>query len=108
MSVSRPSGKTEIQTLDPRDGRALRELMSAVAIDEDAGKWTVYNAEGHEYPMDVCEGVCSCEDFTHGHNHCKHLRRVEYIVGDREVPEWVNPDEIERNLRDRLDSEGHL
>jgi len=95
-----------LETLDARDARALTEPLHAfddIGWAADApGLWVVYAADGAEYRVDVTAGRCTCDDAFYRDAHCKHLRCVEFLTGAREVPAWVDPDDLHGWLREQL------
>ncbi len=100
--------KTDEQTLDPRDVRALTEELTVLEhIGHVRGAdemYLVVSASGKEYTVDVVEGACTCPDFEHNlplerpdgttRHTCKHLAAVTYTTGLRPIPAWVDPEAI--------------
>lgn len=93
MSTTRP---TPGETLDARDAAALTECMSVL---EDVGRargaaglYEVIGQHGQAYLVDVATGACECGDSFYRAliDGCKHVRRVEYATGVREIPAWVD------------------
>lgn len=80
---------SELQTLDARDVRALEEEITVMQhVGEARGDndlFLVVSASGSEYLVDVRAGTCTCPDFVHNGNHCKHARRVTMETGMRPV-----------------------
>jgi len=92
--------------LEPRDVLALTQYLTvlddlpSVAGDED--RYVVVSESGGEYLVDLQAGTCTCPDFRFRGNRCKHIRRVEFATGEREIPsgiDGIDPD-IGRQLHD--------
>jgi hypothetical protein len=88
-----------------RDVRALTEPMLVVADHPDA--WgdheaVVYNAD-REYLVNVDIGYCDCPDVQYRRTRCKHLRRADFALGRRDVPDWVEVDALDDPLRKRVE-----
>lgn len=97
-----------IDKIETRDVRALTECMSVLghvgrARDAD-GLYLVVSESGSEYLVDVLGGACECPDHEHREAHCKHLRAAEFASGRREIPEWVDREEINNSLGDHIDA----
>jgi hypothetical protein len=94
-----------IEQLAHRDVRALTEYMtilSDVGMSADAaGLYTVVSKSGRSYTVDIETGACECNDsfYHHPAGGCKHLRRVEFATGRRSIPEWVDEDAIDDQLK---------
>lgn len=74
--------------LDDRDWRALTERMTVFAAAP--GIFDVVG-EGSTYRLDLDDGRCECPDSLHRDVECKHVRRVRFVIGAREVPEGIEP-----------------
>ena len=106
MSSAHQSSRS-IQTLDDRDARALTEMLHAFddvgwAADAD-GLWLVYSADGTEHHVDLDTGACDCDDAFYRDTRCKHIRLVEFLAGERDVPAWVDRSRMHDWLRAQLD-----
>jgi hypothetical protein len=79
--------------LEEREFRAAVEGLATAEIAPDY--FHVYNASGEEYAVDRRLGACTCPDVRYRNATCKHIRRVEMVVGDRALPpipeELVDP-----------------
>lgn len=90
--------------LAPRSVKALTEYLYAFddhGWAKDApGCWLVYAEDGTEYRVDTDTGGCSCDDafYRQPDGGCKHLRRVEFIIGERAIPAWVNHNHVDSYL----------
>lgn len=80
--------------LSEREFRAAVEQLATAEIAPDY--FHVYNARGEKYAVDRRLGACTCPDVRYRNTTCKHIRRVEMVVGDRALPA------IERDLVDSL------
>lgn len=90
-----------VQQLDERDARALTEYLYAFddlgwAADAD-GCWLVYAEGGGEHRVDVETGACDCDDafYRDPVGGCKHVRRIEFVTGEREIPAWADRSRID-------------
>jgi hypothetical protein len=101
--------------LDARTERALTEVL-AVCPDIDQARGApglfvvVGENAGGEYLVDEREGACTCPDAEYRNpvGGCKHVRRVEFWTGARELPDAVDVDYLEADLREHLRDEGRL
>ncbi|MFW5896342.1 MAG: SWIM zinc finger family protein [archaeon] len=92
--------------LDPRDVLALTQYLTVLddlpPVADDDDRYVVVSQSGAEYLVDLGEGTCTCPDFRYRGGRCKHIRRVEFATGVREIPRWidsVDPD-LGRHLHD--------
>lgn len=93
-------------TLEERDVLALTQYLTvlddlpSVAGKED--RYVVVSESGAAYLVDLRAGTCTCPDYRFRGNRCKHIRRVEFATGEREIPpgiDGIDPD-IGRHLHD--------
>lgn len=90
--------------LAQRDVAALTEAM---VVDEyDPQLWNddevrVHSGETSAYVVNVAVGSCECKDHYYGHK-CKHIRRAEFALGLRAIPDWVRHDRLDPTLRRRI------
>ena len=91
-------------TLDRRDTAALTEYMTVL---DDVGRarhapflYSVTSQSGREYLVDVTTGACECDDafYRQPDGGCKHLRRVQFATGRRDIPEWADRSRIDPDL----------
>lgn len=91
--------------LAKRDVRALTEAM---VVDEyDLDLWNedevrVYSGENSEYVVNAKLGHCECTDHAVRGVSCKHIRRAQFALGLRAIPEWVRFDRMDPTLRRRV------
>lgn len=78
MSVKNINSDKSTAT-DDRIERALTEFMAVQR--EAAGFYTVRTNSGGEYAVDLTENRCTCPDFRHRRQFCKHLFRVVFETG---------------------------
>lgn len=78
MSVEHVSSEKSTAT-DDRIDRAMTELMAVER--QAAGVYTVRTSSGGEYIVNVAENRCTCPDFEHRDDFCKHLFRVAFEAG---------------------------
>lgn len=88
--------------LDDRDVQALTEYLTVLEdlprVDGADDLYVVVSQSGKEYLVDAREGACSCPDHRYREVRCKHLRRVAFATGARELPQWVDTDAIDPDL----------
>jgi len=88
--------------LDGRDVAALTEPMD-VYVDDPVttdDQVAVYN-HGQRYIVTPHVPVCDCPDMLHRRpaRGCKHIRRVEYQLGERAIPAGVDETALDGGLR---------
>jgi predicted nucleic acid-binding Zn finger protein len=86
--------------LEPRDVRALTEVMSVLPEGGDVYTVVGENAGG-EYTVDLRAGRCTCPDAQYrleDGEQCKHVRRAAYATGERPIPAWIDADAIDDHL----------
>lgn len=95
--------------LDRRDVLALTQYLTVLdnlpPVDDYEDRYVVVSESGAEYLVDLREGTCTCPDYRYRGGRCKHVRRVEFATGAREIPRWVDgvdPD-LGRHLHDPAD-----
>jgi len=98
MSATTPGIRTTDATPDirqaarltDRDIRALREYITIFA--EAPGMFTAYG-EGSTYTVDLLTETCECKDseYRDPEGGCKHIRRVRFVTGARDIPACLNP-----------------
>jgi len=90
MAIATTAGETEV---DDRDRRAASEAMTVVGFGP--AMFEVYTA-GDCYRVDVRDGRCTCDDYRYREPEkgCKHIRRVHFAVGARDVPAGVDVDPV--------------
>ncbi|WP_224335649.1 SWIM zinc finger family protein [Haloprofundus halobius] len=82
-------------TVDERDVRALTETMFVEREAPDF--YRVRTQAGREYVVDTREPACTCPDFQYRDVRCKHVRRVQFEVGERD------PDSVVDDVHTALD-----
>lgn len=91
-SPEEPHGATQPAGLDERDRRALTEYLTVlenIGRAKDApGLYLVVSHSGREYLLDMVTGACECADsaYRRPDGGCKHVRRVSFEIGQRQVP----------------------
>lgn len=95
---------TEVEgtDLEPRDARALTEYMTA--LPEGGDVYTVVGENGGTYSVDARAGRCTCPDAEYRDARCKHQRRVAFATGERTIPAWVDPDDVDAQLGEHTDA----
>jgi hypothetical protein len=107
MSTNTHSADESID-LDDRDARALTEyltVLSDIGRAKDAEDlYLVVSQSGREYLVDAREEACECADARHRNpeNGCKHVRRVAFATGEREIPTWVDGDDVDPQLGEHV------
>lgn len=85
------------------DYRALTEYLT-VLNDGDArargarGLYTVTSESGSQYLVDTGLPACECPDFQYRGRICKHIRRVMFATGRREIPAWIEDRDVDDQL----------
>jgi hypothetical protein len=105
MNAKNPTEKNSggIAQLDERDIRALTEYMTVIE-GEGPGLYSVTTESGSEYTVDVRHESCMCPDARHRDVVCKHIRRVQYAIGRRDIPDWADTDAIDPRLGEHVDN----
>jgi hypothetical protein len=104
---------TQLESIDTRDARALTQYLTVL---DDVGRvrhapelYLVVSESGSEYLVDTRgEGACECADHRHRGARCKHLRRVAFATGEREIPPWVDTDALDEQLAEHVDATPQL
>ncbi|KDE58532.1 hypothetical protein EL22_04120 [Halostagnicola sp. A56] len=94
MSVA----KSVQDDVDERDRRAASEAM--VVVPNGPGLYKVHSGEKSIYTVDLVGGACECADSRYRDSICKHTRRVEMAIGEREIPAGVRVDPTLRLRRE--------
>lgn len=89
MAQAAPQGSSEV---DDRTHRALTECMTV--LEDGPDLYTVVSESGSEYNVDAREKRCTCPDHKHREAICKHIRRVAYATGEKEVPNITGIDPL--------------
>lgn len=110
MSVATDGSSQPLSDLESRSVSALLEYLYAFddhgwAADAD-GLWLVYAEDGTQYRVDVETGACNCDDawYRQPDGGCKHVRRVEFLIGEREIPSWVDRRKVDSWLLNERDA----
>lgn len=109
MSTETPDAEKSIDDLDDRDVRALTERMTVVPdVGQARGAedlFVVVSHTGEQYLIDTRLDSCECPDYEYRSpdEGCKHLRRARYVRGERRVPTWVDPTEIDECIGAAVD-----
>jgi hypothetical protein len=103
---------TENREFGDRDVRALTEALTALdSIGDVRGADEMYHVVSHsgtQYTVDARSGACSCPDAEYNlapDERCKHALRVAYATGEKAIPAWVDPTDIDDQLGQHVD--GH-
>lgn len=85
------------------DARALTEYMTVLEDGDDRargapGLYTVTTQSGSQYLVDTVLPACECPDFEYRGRACKHIRRVMFATGRRELPEWIDDRKVDPQL----------
>jgi|APHM01.1.fsa_nt_gi hypothetical protein len=104
--VDAPSAETgdepPVRDLSAREARALSEHIVvlpprlAPRYDAQSGLFSVTGENGSTYTVDPLLGSCTCPDARHHDpdGGCKHVARVEFELGEREVPDYVDEADV--------------
>ena len=100
MSTTR--SMSDAAQLDQHDVRALTQYLTVLEdlprVDGADDLYVVVSESGSSYLVDAREGACECADHRYRDVECKHIRRVAFATGRREIPEWVDEDAIDPDL----------
>lgn len=106
MAVVQPT-----QQLEDVEVRALTEKMTVLDDVGDArdapGLYVVVSSSGASYLVDHQEARCECPSQFYRGGECKHLARVAYALGDRDIPEWVQEDRVDDQLGQHVTGGDH-
>ncbi|MBX0297202.1 hypothetical protein [Haloarcula nitratireducens] len=96
--------------VDDRTVAALTEVMSVLdsvgRVRNAPGLYLVVSSSGSEYLVDMAEGRCECPDDSHRPSvTCTHRRRVEFVIGERPIPEWANQDALDDQFGLHVDAD---
>jgi len=103
---------TDVDVLDRRDADALTRAMTVL---DDVGRargarglYVVVSDSGRSYLVNADSGACNCDDafYRNPGGGCVHYRRVQYALGEREIPEWANRDRVDPQLGQQIDGGG--
>ena len=86
-------------SLHDLDVKALTTPMTAFEVG--SGMYNVQHTTEHTVAEVNGEFVCDCRGFQFGHC-CYHVRRLQFELGLREIPEWVNESAIDEMFREFL------
>jgi predicted nucleic acid-binding Zn finger protein len=114
--MSSTADADDVDPLDQRDADALTQVMTVLddadAVDDELPLvrgvddiFLVVHVD--EYVVDLRTQTCTCDDFFFRPSveACKHIRRVEYAIGEREIPTWVDPSAIDDGLGDHVSTD---
>jgi hypothetical protein len=99
-----------IEQIEKSDARALTEALTVRPAD-GAGLYQVDSgSEGgpDSYQVDARDGACMCPDARHRDRRCKHIRRVAYATGGKEIPAWARREKIDSGLGEHVDGTPRL
>lgn len=84
--MSTKTSETE-ERIDERTRRAAVESMTIVTVGD--GEYKVYSGVKNAYVVNLVRETCDCpdEEYNHPADECKHRRRVEMEIGQREIPD---------------------
>lgn len=106
MAGISPSGDGKV--LDELDARALSQYLTVL---DDIGRvrgapnlYLVVSQSGSEYLVDARGGACECPDHEYRDRICKHIRRVEFATGRRDVPDFIDDAAVDEQLGLHVDS----
>jgi len=68
--------------------------------------YLVVSESGSEYLVDMRLPACECADHQYRDRKCKHIRRVEFATGERELPAWADQAAVDEQLGEHIDGGG--
>lgn len=102
MSIQHSNARSDSSgDADARDVRAATEYMYVVPFGP--AMYEVYSEAGEAYRVDLRLGGCTCPDAQYRGEDvtCKHERRVLMALGEREIPDCVGREDVDRLLAER-------
>lgn len=112
MTTYETSGQESSGTddVEPRTRRAVTEYISILedgpGVDGADGLYLAVSHSGESYVLDHRTGACECPDAEYNLSpgeKCKHQRRLEVILGDREIPDAIDADDVDPQLGEHID-----
>ena len=106
------AGAATPSPLTKREARALTERLfvttNAPEVEGADEMFVVYNEAGGRYTVDLRTTSCQCRDHQYRcasveGMHCKHVHRVLFRTGAKQVPEWIDRSRVDPVLSDRLE-----
>ncbi|MDL5361330.1 SWIM zinc finger family protein [Halalkalicoccus sp. NIPERK01] len=89
-----PTNATDEKSIDKRTIRAARESMTTMR--QAPGLYRVFSgSKASEYVVDILEPACECPAFQYQAGKCKHIRRIEMLLGEREIPDLPGRPDVE-------------
>ena len=105
MSIAATGQSSDDGSIDALDAVDVRALTQYLTVLDDVGRardaedfYVVVSESGKQYLVDVRAGTCECPDHQYRERRCKHLRRVAFATGDREIPAWVDRENVDDQL----------
>lgn len=86
-----------LYVFDDEDYHGLSEFEVAVLSVRDDGSVA-------EYVANPLVEWCECDDHHYRDAECKHLRRIAFARGERDIPEWVEWSAVDHVLKDDLEA----
>ncbi|OVE83179.1 hypothetical protein [Natronolimnobius baerhuensis] len=90
------------QSVDGVDRRALTQYLTVLEdqgrVRDCPGQYLVVSQSGSEYLIDARLEACECPDHEFRDRECKHLKRVAYATGQREIPPIVDRGDVDDQL----------
>ena len=85
------------------DYRALSEYLTVLEDGDVRARsaenlYTVTSESGSTYLVDAELPACECADHEYRDRICKHIRRVEFATGRRDVPDFVDDAAVDEQL----------
>ena len=85
------------------DYRALAEYLTVLEDGDVRARsapslYTVTSESGTTYLVDAELPACECADHEYRDRICKHIRRVEFATGRRDVPDFVDDAAVDEQL----------
>lgn len=112
MTTYETSGQESDGTddVEPRTRRAVTEYISILedgpGVDGADDLYLAVSHSGESYVLDHRTGACECPDAEYNLSpgeKCKHQRRLEVILGEREIPDAIDPDDADPQLGIHVD-----
>lgn len=104
MEKPQPMSSKTVEAKEGIDKRTIKAAVESMALDPHTGgpgEYDVYSESGEVYRVSLISGTCECPAAEYQDGACKHERRVEMELGERDVPELGRETDVERMIESR-------
>jgi len=103
----------DVELLEEPAARALTTPMTVMdnagMVRDAEGLFEVTTDSGRCYIVDLdapCDARCLCDDFKYRNRDCKHIWRCRFEIGERPIPAWVDPEDVDDQLGEHVSAGG--